>query len=125
RVHVRGRRTVRVPVGNVRRGCRGPGRPVGRGRARRGVRLARRVLDEGRAFRHRDREHDDLLGRAGRHDPRVVSTGRGVYWTPVTSRARGASPMTPVTAALLLALAAPAPKADKGLPKDLIDLLPE
>jgi hypothetical protein len=36
--------------------------------------------------------------------------------------------MTPVTAALLLALAvpaAPAPKADKGLPKDLIDLLPE
>jgi hypothetical protein len=36
--------------------------------------------------------------------------------------------MTPVTAALLLALAgpaAPAPKAEKGLPKDLIDLLPE
>jgi hypothetical protein len=36
--------------------------------------------------------------------------------------------MTPVTAALLLALAAPAapaPKADRGLPKDLIDLLPE
>jgi hypothetical protein len=36
--------------------------------------------------------------------------------------------MTPVTATLLLALAvpaAPAPKADKGLPKDLVDLLPE
>jgi hypothetical protein len=36
--------------------------------------------------------------------------------------------MTPVAATLLLALAipsAPAPKAEKGLPKDLIDLLPE
>jgi hypothetical protein len=36
--------------------------------------------------------------------------------------------MTPVAATLLLTLAvpaAPAPKADKGLPKDLIDLLPE
>jgi hypothetical protein len=36
--------------------------------------------------------------------------------------------MSPVTTALLLALgvpSAPAPKADKGIPKDLIDLLPE
>jgi len=36
--------------------------------------------------------------------------------------------MLPVTASLMLALAipgAPAPKANKGLPKDLIDLLPE
>jgi hypothetical protein len=36
--------------------------------------------------------------------------------------------MTPVAASLLLALAvpaAPAPKAEKGLPKDLIDLIPE
>ena len=33
--------------------------------------------------------------------------------------------MTPVTVALALALAAPAPKAVRGLPNDLIDLLPE
>ncbi|HEX3148422.1 MAG TPA: hypothetical protein VHR66_10085 [Gemmataceae bacterium] len=35
--------------------------------------------------------------------------------------------MTPITATLVLALsiAAPAPKSDKGIPKDLIDLLPE